>query len=60
MKIPKQFLADDLDVEFTWDEPGGCTPYTFRIVGKSYGKPYSIHMNREGMRMLVQEMIKAL
>ena len=60
MKIPRYYLPDDLEVEFTWDEPDEFRHYTFRIFGRSYGKSYSIHMSREGMRMLVQEMIKAL
>ena len=60
MKIPKLYLTNGVELEFTWQPPCGGAKYTYALIGKDKGKPFMVHMAREGLKMLVEEMVKAL
>lgn len=58
--ISQNNLDDASTLRYTWEEPTGQAQWTFVISGTKYGKPFSVHMTREGARQLLVRLAQSI
>jgi hypothetical protein len=53
-------LSSGATLRYTWEEPYGATHWTYRIAGTTYGKPFAVHMTRQGVQELLVLLARSL
>ena len=53
-------MADNCELSYSWDQPDNMKLFTFRLHGKSLGKPFNIYMRREAVILLMKKMLEGL
>lgn len=51
-------LAESEELEYWYTSPTSMAPYTYRLIGKRYGREFSVNMNRQGaieLMLAIQE-----
>ena len=58
--FPKDVVSGGERLQFSYVPPTHMAPYAYRLEGTHYGQPWSVHLNRHGLKMLILAMLEAL